>query len=97
MSSNPNAILTALQAANGYIALGLQVGNLVVPLVKGLILSIRKVGEGTDTVSYEIVVRTDLAELDDVVKLSTDDLAAINAELARQGAPLIPVPEPPTE
>lgn len=97
MSSNPNAILTALQAANGYIALGLQVGNLVVPLVKGLILSIRKVGEGTDTVSYEIVVRTDLAELDDVVKLSTDDLAAINAELARQGAPLIPVREPPSE
>ncbi|MGH8865358.1 MAG: hypothetical protein ACREVZ_12055, partial [Burkholderiales bacterium] len=61
------------------------------------ILSIRKVGEGTDTVSYEIVVRTDLAELDDVVKLSTDDLAAINAELARQGAPLIPVREPPSE
>jgi hypothetical protein len=89
MSSNPNAVLTALQAANSYILLALQVGDAVVPLVKGLIAGIRKVGEGTDTVSYEIVVRTDQAELDDVVKLSSDDLAAINAELQRLGQPPI--------
>ncbi len=85
----PNAVLTILQSVNGYIALGLQVGSIVVPLVKGLIVGIRKIGEGTDTEAYEIVVRTDLAELDEVTKLSTDDLAAINAELERLGAPKI--------
>ncbi len=85
----PNAVLTVLQNVNGYIALGLQVGSMVVPLVKGLIAGIRKIGEGTDTEAYEIVVRTDLAELDEVTKLSTDDLAAINVELERLGAPKI--------
>jgi hypothetical protein len=91
MSAAKNA-LSILADANEYVALGLQVGNLVVPLVKGLIKEIRVIGQGTETVSYEIVIQTDQAELEDVKKLSTDDLAAINEELTRLGLPTVVVP-----
>jgi hypothetical protein len=94
--STPNKILTALADANGVIALGLQVGAVVVPLVKGVIKEIRAIGSGTETVSYEIVVQADLAELDAVDKLASDDLAAINLELKVRGIPEIPIPPPAT-
>lgn len=95
--SDRATVLNALQSVNGYIALGLQIGNLVVPLAKGLISSIKKIGQGEENVSYEIVVLTDLAELDDITRLSTDDLSAINQELTRLGAPTLPMPEAPPE
>lgn len=93
--STPNKVLSTLASANGYIAIGLQVGNLVLPLVKGLIKEIRTIGAGTETVSYEIVVQTDMAELDAVDKLALDDLIAINAELNARGLPEIPLPSKP--
>lgn len=93
--STPNKVLSALASANGYIALGLQVGNLVLPLMKGLIKEIRTIGGGTETVSYEIVVAADMAELDAVDKLALDDLIAINAELHARGLPEIPLPSKP--
>lgn len=91
----PNKVLSALASANGYIAIGLQVGNLVLPLMKGLIKEIRTIGTGTETVSYEIVVAADMAELDAVDKLALDDLIAINAELNAKGLPEIPLPTKP--
>lgn len=94
MSATRNA-LSILADTNEYITLGLQVGNLVVPLVKGVIRGIRSIGTGQETVSYEVVVQMDVAELEDVKKLSTDDLAAINEEFTRLGLPTVPVPASP--
>jgi len=84
--STPNKVLTALVDANEYVALGLQVGEVLVPLVKGAIKEIRTIGEGKETVSYEVLLQIDGAELDAVDKLSQDDLAAINLELKARGA-----------
>ena len=93
-ASSAANILGILQQANGYIALGVQVGNLLIPLGRGLIAEIRKIGAGSESQSYEIVVRMDLAEIEDTKKMSTDDLTAINEEFTRMGLPTVPVPTP---
>jgi hypothetical protein len=92
--STPNKVLTALANANGYVALALQVGETLIPLAKGAIKEIRSIGQGTETVSYEILLTTDAAELDAIDKLAIDDLTVINAELATHGIPPVPLPAP---
>lgn len=93
--STPNKVLTAIADANGYISLGLQVGAIVVPLVKGLVKEIRTIGAPQETVTYEVLVQVDGAELDAIDKLAIDDLTAINAELKARGVAEIPIPPPP--
>jgi hypothetical protein len=92
IKSNVNTAISILASANGWITLGLTVGNLVVPLITGLITRIQQIGQGGEVVGYEIVIKADLAELDAVDKLAGDDLAAINAEFTRLGLPTVPVP-----
>lgn len=87
-------LLQTLASANGYIALGLQVGEMVIPLVKGAIREIRSIATGVETVDYEVLLKVDGAELDAIDKLAWDDLLAINAELAARGIPEIPVTKP---
>lgn len=96
--STANKVLAALAGANEYVALGLQVGEVVVPLVKGAVKEIRTIASGADTVSYEVLLQVDAAELDAVDKLATDDLEAINLELKVRGVPEVPIapPTPPT-
>lgn len=97
MSSTPNKVLTALADANEYVALGMNVAGVFVPLVKGAIKAIRAIGAPQDTVAYEVLLQVDGADLDDVAKLAAADLLAINAELAARGVPEVPVsPAPPT-
>ena len=85
--STPNKVLAALADANEYVALGLQVGEIVVPLVKGAIKEIRLIGHSGETVAYEVLIQVDGAELDAVDKLAQDDLVAINSELQLRGLP----------
>jgi len=92
--ATPNKVLTALANANGYVALALQVGETLIPLAKGAIKEIRSIGQGTETVTYEILLTTDAAELDAIDKLAIDDLTAINAELATHGIAPVPLPAP---
>jgi hypothetical protein len=90
-------VLAGLKDANAIIVLGLEIAGQLVPLVKGAITEIRKIGGGSTTVSYEIVVKADAAELDITTQLAVDDLAAINAELARMGLPPVPPYDSSTE
>lgn len=83
-------ILLALGQSNQAIVLGLEIAGQLVPLVKGAIKEIKKIGGGSTTVSYEIVIQADAAELDAVTQLAVEDLAAINAELAKLGLPPVP-------
>lgn len=92
----PNKVLTALAGTNEYISLGLEVAGTVVPLVKGAITEIKQIATGKDTVSYQVLLQVDGAELDAVDKFASDDLLAINAELAARGVPEVPA-TPPTE
>lgn len=92
--STPNKVLTALAGANEYVALGLQVGEVVVPLIKGAIKEIRSIGEKTETVTYEVVIQVDAAELDAVDALAIGDLEAINLELKVRGVPEVPIAPP---
>ena len=94
--STPNKVLTALAGTNEYVSLGLEVAGTVVPLVKGAITEIRRISTPTDTVSYQVLLQVDGAELDAVDKFASDDLLAINAELAARGVPEVPV-APPTD
>lgn len=88
--ATPNTVLSTLSETNEYVTLALEVAGVLVPLVKGAIKEIRMIGAQTETVSYEILLQADASELDAVDKLATDDLAAINAELAKRGLPPIP-------
>ncbi len=85
--STPNKVLAALASTNEYVAVGIQVGEIVVPLVKGVVKEIRTIATGVETVSYEVLLQVDGAELDAVDKLAQDDLAAINSELQLRGLP----------
>jgi hypothetical protein len=97
--STPNKVLAALADANGYISLGLQVGAIVIPLVKGLVKKIESIGAGQETVSYQVLLQVDASELDAIEALAVDDLTAINAELVARGIAPLPLPPatPPTQ
>lgn len=87
----------ALALINSEVSLGLQVGSVLVPLIKGVIADIKKVTSPEGTVSYQVVIQTDQAELASVAQLSIADLIAINNELKGQGvAPLSVPPSTPT-
>lgn len=85
-------ILSALTDTNAGITLALEIGGQLVPLAKGLVSEIKKIGIGTDTEEYQLLITADASELDAIAKLSLDDLAAINAELTKLGvAPVVPI------
>lgn len=90
----PNKVLSALADANEYVSLGLEVAGVVVPLVKGAITEIKKLGTGTDSETYQVLLQVDAAELDSVDKLAVDDLTAINAELTKRDVPTVPIAPP---
>jgi len=89
--STPNKVLTALANANGYVTLALQVGETLLPLAKAAIKEIRSIGAPQETVAYEVLLQVDGAELDAIDKLASDDITAINAELATHEIPAIPI------
>lgn len=80
-------ILAALSESEQVITIGIELAGKIVPLAKGLVREIRQIGTGTETVAYQMLLQVDGAELDTVHKLATDDLTAINAELAKLGKP----------
>jgi hypothetical protein len=85
--STVKGILDALSGSNGEITLAIAVAGQLVPLITGAVTEIKKIASGAETVSYSVLLETDAEELDAVDTLSKDDLTAINAELARLGAP----------
>jgi len=87
-----SSVLSILSETNGYVTLGIEAAGVVIPLIKGLVGEIRKIGGGTPTEQYQILITADLAELDDVAKLAMSDLLAINAEFARLGKPTVAIP-----
>ena len=98
MSTTPSptsALLNVLTSLNGGVQLGVTIGNVVVPLIAGVIKSI-KTGESGQTVEYTVVIQTEQAVLDSIIAAGASDLAAINAELVRMGLAPLPVPTPPS-
>jgi hypothetical protein len=93
-STVTSTIVTILGSLNGYASLGLQVGGLVIPLIKGLIKEIKTISAGNVTVTYQVLIETDGAELAGILKLSLDDLASWNAELIRLKQAPVPGPAP---
>ena len=91
MSTSGN-VLSTLTGINGGITLAIEVAGQLVPLVKGAIMEIRQIATGGETVTFEVLVQTDQAELAKIIQLSQDDLATWNAELVRQGAAPLPIP-----
>ena len=90
--STTGGVLQSLQGVNGVITLALNLGGVLVPLVEGLILEIKQIATGGETVTYQVLIQMDGEALAKVVQLSTDDLAAVNTELARLGLPQLTVP-----
>ena len=86
-----------LALVNTEIALGLQVGSIVVPIIKGIIADIKGIITPQGTVEYTVVISTDQKELSGVVQMSVDDLVAINAELKAQGAAQLAMPPTPAD
>lgn len=100
MSNTPNSpvgktastMLNILAASNGYVTLAIQAAGVLVPLGKALVQKIEDIGKGSVTITFTDLVTADLAELDAIQKLSSDEIAAINAELAQLGLPALPPP-----
>jgi hypothetical protein len=88
MSTTKN-VLGILSEAGSIIGIGIPIAGEIIPLATGLVKAIRQIASGTDTVTYEILIQADSKELDAVHQLAEDDLAAINAELAKLGKPPI--------
>jgi hypothetical protein len=84
-----------LALINSEISLGLQVGSVLIPIIKGAIADIKQELTPQGTVTYTVVIATDQAELADVASISIADLIAINAELKAQGAKPLDVPPAP--
>ena len=85
-------LLQTLAGANGYIALGIQVAGVLIPLGKALINKIEDIGKGAVTITFTDLIAADDAELAAIVQSSETDLAAINAELVKLGLPQLPAP-----
>jgi hypothetical protein len=81
-------LLGTLQSVGGYITLATEIGEVVVPLVKGLITDIK--GLGTKTITFTLDVSQTMDELNAIAAVETSDLAQINSELIRMGKPTIP-------
>lgn len=85
-------LLSILAGANGYVTLAIEAAGVIVPLAKGFIQKIEGIGAGSVTITFTELIAADTAELDAITKLSTDELTAVNAELARLGLPPLPAP-----
>jgi len=86
--------IAVLSEANGIATLALQIGTLVVPIIKGVVTKIEQVSSGASSVDYQVLITSDGAELDGIAKVALADLAAINAELARLKQTQLPSPVP---
>lgn len=94
MDNTGAGVLSSLAGVNGEVAIVLQAGALVAPLVKGIIKEIKAgIGGGTVTIEYTTAIQEGQANLDHAI--ATDDavLAAVNAELVRQGVAPLPTPD----
>lgn len=102
MSTNPvtpkptaSSVLSSLSQVGGYVGLAIQLGETLIPVGKALVTSIKNAATGVETIDYQLLISQDDAELATINTESTADLAAINAELVRQGAQPLPVPAEP--
>lgn len=84
-------VLSSLSEVGGYVGIVANIAGVAIPLGKALVSDIQKIGQGADE-TYQVLVQTDTAALDSVQEIAGEDLAAINAELVRQGAPPLAVP-----
>jgi hypothetical protein len=91
-NSTAGNLLSILQSANGWVTLGMEVGGVVIPLVKALIKKIEQTTGAGGSVDYQILLTADQATLESVTQISLADLAAINSELTRLGLPTLVVP-----
>lgn len=81
-----------LALVNGDVSLGLQLGSVLIPLIKGVVGDIKSITTPQGTVEYTVVIKTDQAELASVAQIAIADLMAINNELKGQGAATLTVP-----
>lgn len=77
-----NAIET-LATVNQTVSLGLQLGNILIPVVAGMITSARKLEEDQGTVEYQVVIKMGRAELDAATEKFGAVLQLAQAELER--------------
>jgi hypothetical protein len=90
-----NSILTSLGEVNGYVQLGITIGNVVIPFAKVLVTEFRAwlASGGTTTMTLQAIEAQGEAEGANVIQLSTDDLNAIDAEIVRQGGTPLSIPQ----
>lgn len=91
MNQTLSGILATLANSGGTIVLGVQIGEEVVPLVKGIIQDVESAIEGR-SITYTVALAQADAALDDAATLDQADLASINAELARLGQAAVQIP-----
>lgn len=86
-----------LALVNGDVSLGLQLGSVLIPLIKGVVGDIKAITTPQGTVEYTVVIKTDQAELSSIASIAISDLMAINEQLKSQGQQQLDVPVDPTK
>lgn len=86
------AVVDTLNNLTGDITLGLQVGNVVVPIVIGAVQDIKAWLNDKEQISFTVAVDTGNQEAADGLQAFKDSLAAVNAELEKDGKPTVPDP-----
>lgn len=85
-------VLDALKNVNGEVAVAVTIGAQLIPLGKWVVQEFKLIGAGGITISYPVLVQRDTAELADIKQEMLDELAAINAELAKGNQPQLEIP-----
>lgn len=88
-TSTAENILNGVKAVSGVLSIAIPAAGAVVPLITGIVALIRKRKNSQGDVEYTVVLKLGQDELDKVIQVSTDDLSAINAQLAVLGKPPI--------
>lgn len=92
MSASKQTLVDSLNGVTGDIQLGLQVGEVVVPLVIGAVKSIKSWLDESGNITFTAAVDTGDQDIASGLQSFKSALAAANAELAKDGQPQVPDP-----
>lgn len=92
MSGKNDALISQLGNLDQLVALALQIGGTLAPLVVGLVKEIKSVATPTGDIEYTVVLKVGKDSLDKAEASFEDTLALVNAELVRMGKPPLDVP-----
>lgn len=86
------SLISQLTSLDQLVALALQVGGTLAPLIVGIVKRIESVKTPTGDIEYTVVLSIGQDALNKAEASFEDTLASVNAELVRMGKPPLDIP-----